>query len=452
MKFERILKRRHVVAFAFGAIMGWSWVLLTGLWIGEAGTLGAALAFAVAGIGMVLIALTYAELAAAMPKVGGEHVYTLRAFGPHVSFVCTWALLLGYVSVIAFEVVALPFALSYLFPAINVGLLWQVAGWDVYASQIGIGIAAALVLTTVNVRGISTAARLQGFVTVLILLSGAVLISGASINGGMENMTPLFENGLTGTLGVLVMIPILFVGFDVIPQAAEEIDLAPARIGGLVVFSVISAAAFYVLVLLAVGYLLGPSARAHSTLTTADAAAAAWSGTWAGTVLVCGGIAGIITSWNAFLLAASRLIYALASSRMLPSSLATLDDKHASPARALWLICAISCVAPWFGRSALVWLVNAGSVGVIVAYAVVALAFIVLRRQQPDLERPYRVPFGPVCGWLAFAFACAIATLYLPWSPAALLWPQEWMICGLWALGGAVMYLRTRMIGAHAAG
>ena len=163
------------------------------------------------------------------------------------------------------------------------------AGWDVYASQIAIGIAAALVLTTVNVWGISTAARLQGFVTVLILLSGAVLISGASINGGMENMTPLFENGLTGTLGVLVMIPILFVGFDVIPQAAEEIDLAPARIGGLVVFSVISAAAFYVLVLLAVGYLLGPSARAHSTLTTADAAAAAWSGTSAGTVLVCGG-------------------------------------------------------------------------------------------------------------------------------------------------------------------
>ncbi|MCZ6893741.1 MAG: APC family permease [Gammaproteobacteria bacterium] len=452
MEFERILKRHHVVAFAFGAIMGWSWVLLTGLWIGEAGTLGAALAFAVAGIGMVLIALTYAELASAMPKVGGEHVYTLRAFGPHVSFVCTWALLLGYVSVVAFEVVALPFALSYLFPAIKVGLLWQVAGWDVYAGQIAIGIAAALVLTTVNVWGISTAARLQGFVTVLILLSGAVLISGASFSGGMDNMTPLFENGLTGTLSVLVMIPILFVGFDVIPQAAEEIDLPPARIGALVVFSVTAAAAFYVLIVLAVGYVLDPSARAQSTLTTADAAVAAWSGTWAGTVLVCGGIAGIITSWNAFLLAASRLIYALASSRMLPSWLARLDDKHASPARALWLICAISCVAPWFGRSALVWLVNAGSVGVIIAYAVVALAFIVLRRQQPDLERPYRVPFGPVCGWLAFAFACAIATLYLPWSPAALLWPQEWMICGLWALGGAVMYLRTRMIGVHAAG
>ena len=67
MKFERILKRRHVVAFAFGAIMGWSWVLLTGLWIGEAGTLGAALAFAVAGAAGVVRILNCANVATSFP-------------------------------------------------------------------------------------------------------------------------------------------------------------------------------------------------------------------------------------------------------------------------------------------------------------------------------------------------------------------------------------------------
>ena len=46
-------------------------------------------------------------------------------------------------------------------------------------------------------------------------------------------MTPLFAKGMAGTLGVLVMIPILFVGFDVIPQAAEEIDLPPAAASGI---------------------------------------------------------------------------------------------------------------------------------------------------------------------------------------------------------------------------
>ena len=143
------------------------------------------------------------------------------------------------------------------------------------------------------------------------------------------------------------------------------------------------------------------------------------------------------------LVASSRLIYALSSSAMLPTWLATLHHKHASPARALWMICAISCLAPWFGRSALVWLINAGSLGVIVAYAIVALAFLALRRREPDLPRPFRVPCGTACGWIAFVAACAIGTLYLPWSPAALVWPQEWSICGLWALGGAVLYLST---------
>ncbi len=443
MQLERILQRRHVLALAFGAIIGWSWVLLTGVWIETAGTVGAALAFCFAGLAIVLIALTYAELAAAMPAVGGEHVYTHRAFGRHVSFVCTWALLLGYIAVVAFEAVALPFALSYLFPAINVGLLWQVAGYDVYASQVAIGIAVAVVLTIVNVRGIAKAASLQGFVTSLILVAGLVLISGALANGASTNMTPLFTSGMTGTLGVLVMIPILFVGFDVIPQAAEEIDLPPARIGRLVVVSVVAAVIWYTSIVLAVGYVLDPAARAQSSLTTATAAAAAWSGAWAGTILVCGGIAGIVTSWNAMLVASSRLVYALATSGMLPSWLAVLHDKHASPARALWLICALSCAAPWFGRSALVWLINAGSLGVIVAYAIVAAAFLALRRREPHLPRPFRVPFGAVCGWTALAAACTIGSLYLPWSPAALAWPEEWSICALWALGGAVMYLST---------
>lgn len=441
---RRILARRHVLSLAFGAMVGWSWVLLSGPWIARAGTLGAALAFLVAGVAVVLIALTYAELASAMPQVGGEHVYTHRAFGPHVSFVCTWALMLGYVSVVAFEVVALPVALAWLFPGIGIGALWSVGGWTVYGSHVAIGIGGAIALTFVNVRGIASAASLQGFVTAFVVVSGVVLMTGAAVNGDPAHLAPLFESGLAGVLGVLVMVPLMFVGFDVIPQTAEEIDLPPARIGRLVVASVLCAVAWYAGVILAVGYALAPAGRAASELGTADAAAAAWGGSWAGTFLVCGGIAGIVTTWNAFLVGASRLTYALAEHRMLPAGLGRLDPRHGTPARALWAICALSSAAPWFGRPALVWLVNAGSLGVIVAYAVVALAFIALRRREPGLPRPYRVPGGETCGWIAFALALAIGALYLPWSPAALVWPQEWLICGGWALGGAALYLAGR--------
>ena len=69
MRFERVLKRRHAVALAFGAMIGWSWVLLSGIWIERAGAVGVVIAFLATGVAMILIALTYAELASAMPRV-----------------------------------------------------------------------------------------------------------------------------------------------------------------------------------------------------------------------------------------------------------------------------------------------------------------------------------------------------------------------------------------------
>ena len=443
MRFDPILKSRHVVALAFGAMVGWSWVLLTGLWIERGGTLGAVLAFLGAGLVMVLIALLYAELASAMPKTGGEHVYTERAFGRGWSFFCTWALLLGYVSVVAFEAVALPYALTYLFPQLNVGLLWQVAGWDVYASQVALGIGCALALTWVNQRGIASAASLQGFVTTFVVLAGLMLLFGAWREGQAVNFEPWLSGGAAGVMGVVVMVPLMFVGFDVIPQAAAEIDLPPRRIGSLMVLSVLCAVAWYVAIIIGVAAILDGEARGAAELPAASAAVRAWQAPLAGSLLVCGGIAGIVTTWNAFLVGASRLLYVLGADGQLPRWLAEGGNTHSgAPVRALGLICALSCLAPWFGRPALVWLVDAGSVGVIVAYAMVALAFLRLRKSEPDMPRPYRVPFGSLIGWLGFALAVLLGCLYLPWSPSALVWPQEWLICLAWAGLGMLFFQR----------
>jgi amino acid transporter len=75
-RFFKILGRREVLALAFGAMVGWSWVVLTGTWISSAGVLGSIVAFLAGGAGIALIGLTYAELASALPFVGGEHVYS----------------------------------------------------------------------------------------------------------------------------------------------------------------------------------------------------------------------------------------------------------------------------------------------------------------------------------------------------------------------------------------
>ncbi|MGB2921336.1 MAG: amino acid permease [Mycobacterium sp.] len=71
--FLKVLGNWDVLALGFGAMIGFGWVVLTGDWIGSAGTLGAVLAMAAGGVIMAVVGLTYAELTAAMPKAGGEH-------------------------------------------------------------------------------------------------------------------------------------------------------------------------------------------------------------------------------------------------------------------------------------------------------------------------------------------------------------------------------------------
>ena len=195
----RVLGRRDVLAIAFGAIIGWSWVLLTGRWVETAGSLGAVTAFAIGGIAMIFVGLTYAELASAMPEAGGEHVYSLRALGPGFSFVCSWALVLAYMTVVAFEAVAIATAIEYVVPGFTQGYLWSFAGSDVWLSWVISGMTGAALLTWVNVRGVRPAAVLQTAVTIAILLSGVLFVTGTLPAGDTANMQPLFRDGVAGT-------------------------------------------------------------------------------------------------------------------------------------------------------------------------------------------------------------------------------------------------------------
>ena len=437
--FIRVIRRREVLALAFGAMIGWSWVALTGTWIDMAGSLGAMLAFAIGGVVVIFVGLTYAELASAMPQAGGEHVYSHRALGATASFICTWAILLGYVSVVAFEAVALPTVADYLVPGFSRGYLWTVAGWDVQVTWVLVGVVAAVVMTGINIIGIKTAAKLQLLVTTLVLVVGVLLIGGAGIAGSAENMQPLFDNGPKGVLSVLVMVPFMFVGFDVIPQSAEEVDIPFSEIGRMLMLSIILGVLWYVLIIAAVSMGLSVSDRLASSLPTADATAALFGSSWAASVLVLAGIGGILTTWNAFLIGGSRALYALARAGQLPRSLGALHPRYNTPHNAVLLIGVLSVFAPLFGRPALVWLVDAGGLGIVIAYAFVAGSFLVLRKREPEMPRPYVVRNGRFIGTAALVLSLGVALLYLPGSPAALVWPYEWLIVIVWIVLGAIM-------------
>ena len=322
---------REVITLAFGSMFGWSWVLMTGLWVQEAGSVGTLIAFAGGGLAIALIGLTYSELVSAMPQAGGEHVYTHRGLGAGWSFFCTWALLLAYVNVCLFEAVALPTAMEYLTPDIRLGTLWTFMGSDVDLGFVLIGAGASMVITIVNVLGIKPAAWFQTVAFSMIMIAGVALLIGAIGFGEVDNARPWIAAPATGILSVLIMVPALLVGFDVIPQSAEEINLPPARIGLLLVVSVFLAVLWYGLISFGVSMSMPQADLIASDMATGDAATALWGHPRAGALLVLGGVAGILTSWNAFVIGGSRLLFALAESGMVPGAFARLHPRFQTP-------------------------------------------------------------------------------------------------------------------------
>ena len=234
--FDKVFSAWDILVIAFGAMIGWGWVVSTGGWIEKGGVVGAALGFAIGGVMIFFVGLTYAELTAAMPQCGGEHVFSHRAMGPVGSFVCTWAIILGYVGVTCFEACAFPTIITYLWPGFLKGYLYTVAGFDIYASWLIVAIVVAFLIMVINIMGAKTAAILQTILTVIIGGAGILLIIASVLNGTVDNLDGQIFAGTTGVsnvkavLGVAVLSPFYFIGFDVIPQASEEINVPPKKI------------------------------------------------------------------------------------------------------------------------------------------------------------------------------------------------------------------------------
>lgn len=440
-KLLKVLGNRDVLALAFGAMIGWGWVVTAGIWITEAGSAGAIIAFLIGGMLVVFVGLTYAELASAIPIAGGELFYTYKAMGRVPSFIATWAIVLGYISVVAFEAVALPTVFEFLVPNYSTGYMYTVAGWDVNFTWVAVGVLGSVIISWINFRGIKLASFVTFLLTLLIIIAGILLITGSSIAGNVGNMQPFFEKGTVGILTVLIMTPFMFVGFDVIPQAAEEINLPRKRIGQLLIFSVFLAVIWYIAIIFGVSRVLSPTEIADSNLVTADAMAKAFGDSrMMGNILVLGGVGGILTSWIGFYIGGSRAIYALAKAGMLPKALGELHPKYRTPYKAILLIAVLSTIAPFFGRPALVWLVDAGGLSLVVAWSMVAASFLILRKKSPEMKRPFYLRGGSIIGWFAVLMSIGICILYFPGMPSALIWPYEWAIIIVWIILGVILY------------
>jgi amino acid transporter len=180
-------------------------------------------------------------------------------------------------------------------------------------------------------------------------------------------------------------------------------------------------------------------------MATADAARALWQQPWAGTLLVLGGIGGILTSWNAFIVGGSRVLYALAHSGHVPAVFGKLHPTYKTPWVGIATIGVLSMIAPLFGKTILVWLINSGSFATTIAFLFVAISFLVLRHREPEMPRPFKVSHPRLVGYGAVTLSLGLIAAFLPWSDSSLQWPEEWLTIVVWSTLGILLLIRYEL-------
>ena len=441
-EFNKVLNPLDILVTAFGAMIGWGWVVSTGGWLSSAGTLGTVIGFIIGGIMIFFVGLTYSELTTSMPSVGGERVFSYKAFGPIGSFICTWFLILSYIGVVCFEACSFPTVIQYIFPGFLQGYLYTVAGFDIYATWLVLAVVVAVLITYVNIKGIKAAAILQTVLTIIIAAVGIILVIASSINGSVSNLngqliigTGSFDS-IRNILSVAVIAPFFLFGFDVIPQVAEEINVPLKKVGKLMLLSIILAVLFYALVVFAVGYIMDTSdiesSLNGSGLVTADAMAKAFNSETMAKVLIIGGLCGIITSWNSFLIGGSRALFSMAEAHMVPAILGKLHPKYRTPKNAIIIVGGLSVLSVFFGRKMLIWISDTASFACCVAYCIVAMSFLVIRKKYPNVNRPYKVKYYKIVGLIATIMAGVMAILYLIPGSGCTFTKEEWIIASAW--------------------
>lgn len=452
VQLSKSLKPRWVWAIALGSAVGWGAFVLPTDWMATAGPLGAILGFLIGGALMIVIAVSYGLLIRTFPVSGGEFAYAHVGFGRRHAFLCGWFLTLGYTCIVALNASALALLSRYVIPQVaERGLLYEVAGFQVYLGEVLIASAALVVFAALNIRGATVSGKLQ-YVFCLIMLAGVAAIVIAVLlhpGGQLSNAAPAFPIDVppwTAVLAIVAIAPWAYVGFDNVPQAAEEFDFAPAKAFRLIVLAILAAALLYSAMILATA-----SATPWTELVagepiwgTGDAMSSLFGGI--GIMLLALSVSmGVCTGLNGFYVAASRLLFAMGRAHMVPSAFARLHPKYKTPYIGIAFVAALCLVAPWFGREALLWVVDMSAIGVTIAYTYTCLvAYKQFRWSgQPAREGLASTPkrllsLAGVATGLTF-----LALLLIPASPAAL-GPESATALVIWAALGLVFYFVRR--------
>ncbi|MBL7870804.1 MAG: APC family permease [Cyclobacteriaceae bacterium] len=451
-ELKKEITRIGFFCLAFGAMIGVGWVTAMGPWLRTAGPLGAAIAFAIGGTLMLFIGFCYAEVTAMLPVSGGEVAYAYKAFGTSHSFLVGWFLSFGYISVSAFEAISVGKILSYLFPAIDRWPLYSINDDTIYGSHLLLALLFVSLITYVNYVGVQNSMRFQVYLTVIFLAIVLCVVIVGFWKGSASNLQPLFVGNTNpeiwaGIIGVFATVPFWLVGFDTIPQGAEEAkeNVTFRTIGILILVSIIAAVVFYILLIFSTAMVADGSLLTGSELFTASAFEVAFQSDFLVNGILIAILIGLLTSWNGFFLAGSRVLFAMGRGKIVAPSLGKSHPQFKTPYNAVLFTGIVTLLSSFLGRGAMIAFVDVGSLCIAAAFLGVSFSYLKLKKKFPDQHRPYLAPGGKLAGYISIAGSILILlAITLPASPAALKWPLEWAILLGLCMLGAILWIFSK--------
>src|SRR5690625_1320354 len=452
---NKTLKPHWVWAIALGSSIGWGAFVQPVDWMSTAGPLGVIIGFTIGALLMMLIAVSYGFLIKSFPVSGGEFAYAFISLGRTHAFISGWFLTLGYICIVALNASAFALMIKYVFPTVIERLpMYTIAGWEVYGMEIIIATIALLVFGYLNVKGTGLTGRMQ-FIFAVIMVIGVIALTfmvGLQPGSGVSNVKPLFPAETTAFAAIISIVaisPWAYVGFDAVPQAAEEFDFPARKAFMLIIFALTFAAAIYSLMILATAMgLPWETVAKENHLWGTGHVIQNLLGTGGLIILVVALCMGIFTGLNGFTLTTSRLLFAMSRAKILPKAFSRVHPKHKTPHVSIIFTVAISALAPWFGREALTWVVDMSSIGVSIAYLYTCITAFKLfkwgNRDIHNLSKEEIAPFKKVISLIGIiASTTFICLLLIPGSPA-FLGIESRIALVMWVIIGIIFYLYKR--------
>lgn len=447
---QRALTPWASAALLAGTVIGTGIFLVPATMARETGSItGVFLVWIIGGLLSLCGALTYAELGSALPEAGGEYAFLRRAYGPAFGFLFGWQqIVIGKTGSIAAIGLAASAFMGLFVDGLHQSLVVGSRTLPVNGAQ-AISIAGILALTGINLLGVSRSGTLQVILTSIKLLAilGLCLLAFASDKGDwghfladMNTTEPRELQGLLGYSAALAAALWAFDGWNNLTLVSGEIETPNQTIPRVLTLGVLAVAGIYVITNIAYFLILPFSAVGQSSRVAQDVAHSLL-GEPGAKALTIAALISTLAALNGSILSGARIFYAMARDGLFVQRLARVNPVTGTPSLALLFQASLaSALILILGQhpSAFERVLDYALFGTWAFYGLTALAVIVLRIREPNLQRPYRTLGYPVIPLIFSAVAISFCL------SIGLRRPDETQMGLLLLLGGVPVYLLMR--------